>query len=213
MSGKLIARHLEKFNLLGFCMSHISLRGLHRLQFSTIKPREVSNMKHLSIFLLLCAALSFAACQGSTTSSDDGAPQDPIVGTWVSEGGNVAPLLFNPPFRIRRIQATFNRDGSYVVVQRDSAGTEATLRGTYTTSPGGATGANANIRNIVANQNSPTAITAVGIYEVVGNTMRYEVAQTQPPLQGVTPPTAAAGFGSTSGGAFGQANVQRYVRQ
>jgi hypothetical protein len=105
-------------------------------------------MKHLSIFLLLCAALSFAACQGSTTSSDDGAPQDPIVGTWVSEGGNVAPLLFNPPFRIRRIQATFNRDGSYVVVQRDSAGTEATLRGTYTTSPGGATGANANIRNI-----------------------------------------------------------------
>jgi len=43
--------------------------------------------------------------------------------------------------------------------------------------------------------------------------MRYEVAQTQPPLQGVTPPTAAAGFGSTSGGAFGQANVQRYVRQ
>ncbi len=100
-----------------------------------------------------------------------------------------------------------------MVVQRDSAGTEATLRGTYTTSPGGATGANANIRNIVANQNSPTAITAVGIYEVVGNTMRYEVAQTQPPLQGVTPPTAAAGFGSTSGGAFGQANVQRYVRQ
>ena len=38
-------------------------------------------MKHLSIFLLLCAALSLAACQGSTTSSDSGAPQDPIVGT------------------------------------------------------------------------------------------------------------------------------------
>ncbi|PIO47454.1 MAG: hypothetical protein CMR00_10400 [[Chlorobium] sp. 445] len=170
-------------------------------------------MKNISFLLLLCAALTMAACQGSTTSSDSGSTQDPIVGTWVSEGTNVAPILFAPPFRIRRIQATFNRDGSYVVVQRDSAGVEGTLRGTYTTSAGGATGANANIRNIRVNQSTPTAITAVGIYEVSGNTMRYEIAQTEPPLQGVTPPTATAGFGSTSGGAFGQANVQRYVRQ
>lgn len=164
-------------------------------------------------FLALAALVLLSACRGGTTSSDDSATQDPIIGTWVSEGSNVAPILFNPPLRIRRIQATFNRDGSYVVVQRDSAGVEITLRGTYVTSPGGATGANANIRNITANQTSPTPITAQGIYEVSGNRMRYEVAQVQPPLQGVTPPSATAGFGSTSGGLFGQANVQVYIRQ
>ncbi|MCS7013925.1 MAG: hypothetical protein RMI34_10620 [Chloroherpetonaceae bacterium] len=171
------------------------------------------DMFRRSTSYLLVALLLVAACRGTTTSSDDSASQDPIIGTWVSEGTNVAPILFNPPLRIRRIQATFNRDGSYTVVQRDSAGVELTLRGTYVTTPGGATGANANIRNITANQTSPTALTAQGIYEVSGNRMRYEVAQVQPPLQGVTPPTATAGFGSTSGGAFGQANVQVYIRQ
>lgn len=43
-------------------------------------------MKNISFLLLLCAALTMAACQGSTTSSDSGSTQDPIVGTWVSEG-------------------------------------------------------------------------------------------------------------------------------
>jgi hypothetical protein len=40
--------------------------------------------------------------------------------------------------------------------------------------------------------------------------MFYEVAQVDPAIAGVTPPTAQQGFGSTSGGAFGQANVQKY---
>ena len=43
--------------------------------------------------------------------------------------------------------------------------------------------------------------------------MKYEVAQITPAIPGVTPPTATAGFGSTSNGAFGQNNVQNYVRK
>jgi len=170
-------------------------------------------MKRSVILLVLVATATLSACRGTSTSSDDTSNQDPIVGSWLSEGANVAPLLFNPPFRVRRIQATFNRDGSYTVVQRDSAGVETTLRGTYTTSAGTGTGANANIRNIIANQSTPTALTATGIYEVSGTQLRYEVVQTQPPIAGVTPPTATAGFGSSAGGLLGQTNVQRYVKQ
>jgi hypothetical protein len=42
--------------------------------------------------------------------------------------------------------------------------------------------------------------------------MNYEVAQTEPQIAGVTPPTAQGGFGSTSGGAYGTTNVQKYIK-
>jgi hypothetical protein len=42
--------------------------------------------------------------------------------------------------------------------------------------------------------------------------MKYEIAQTDPEIPGVTPATPEGGFGSTSGGAFGMMNVQTYVK-
>ena len=42
--------------------------------------------------------------------------------------------------------------------------------------------------------------------------MNYEVAQTEPQITGVTPPIATSGFGSTSGGAYGTSNVQKYIK-
>ena len=42
------------------------------------------------------------------------------------------------------------------------------------------------------------------------DSMKYEVVQTQPPLG--TPPLPASGFCSTSGGALGCSNLQKYVR-
>ena len=42
--------------------------------------------------------------------------------------------------------------------------------------------------------------------------MKYEVAQTSPAITGVTAPTPAGGIGSTSGGKFGDGNVQNYTR-
>ena len=60
---------------------------------------------------------------------------------------------------------------------------------------------------------SPEAVRSTGIYRVDEDVLTYEVAQTDPPLAGVTPPDAAAGFGSTNNGALGEANVQTYRRQ
>ena len=144
--------------------------------------------------------------------------EDPIVGVWVSEGETkVAPLLYGPPFNIRKIVATFKSDGSYIVVQTDSSQTSLTLTGIYVAAAGNAPAPNDNIRTITVNQGTPTSVTAEGIYEVTVNTdgsisMKYEIAQTEPPLSGVTKPTPVGGFGSTSGGLLGTINVQNYVK-
>jgi hypothetical protein len=142
--------------------------------------------------------------------------EDPIVGVWTSEGANVAPLLYGPPFNIRKIVATFKADGSYIVVQTDSSQTSLTLTGIYVAAAGNAPAPNDKIRTITVNQGTPSSLTAEGIYQVSVDadaiTMKYEIVQTQPPLAGVTKPTPELGFGSTAGGAIGTINVQNYVR-
>ncbi len=180
--------------------------------------------KLLGILLIGAMTLSMTACGESDSGTNNAPPQDAIVGTWLAEGfttingaqvPNVSPLLFGAPFNTRRIRATFNANGTYTVVTTDSAGSNATLTGTWTTSAADTAGI--TIRNITVNQTSPSTVTSRGIYQVTtdGGTTRmlYEIAQVEPPLQGVTPPTPRGGFGSTSGGAFGIANIQRYVKQ
>lgn len=139
-------------------------------------------------------------CGGICTACQEGAH-----GTWHSFP--VAPILVA---FADSINATFNTDNTYLVEQwKDNA--KVTLSGTFVQSASG-TG---NIYNITLTQSTPTAITVQGILEVSADdsSMKYEIVQIDPAIAGVTPPTAAAGFGSTSGGAFGEANVQVYARR
>lgn len=138
-------------------------------------------------------------CGGVCTACREG-----VQGKWKSFP--VAPILST---FADSIIAEFNTNNTYTVDQW-KGGVKVVLTGTYTQSKSN-TG---NIYDITLNQSSPTALTAVGIFEVAADdsSMKYEVAQTEPSIQGVTPPTAAAGFGSTSGGAFGTINIQNYVR-
>jgi hypothetical protein len=133
-----------------------------------------------------------------------------IRGKWQSSGTNVAPLLV-ALFGTDSIYAEFNADNTYLVEQYDTTGASITLSGTYTQEKSGV----GNIWNITVIQSSPTPLTSEGIFEVDESaapvTMQYEIAQTQPDI-GATPPTAADGFGSTSSGAVGTANIQNYVR-
>ena len=125
---------------------------------------------------------------------------------WQSSGANVAPLLV-ALFNTDSIYAEFNADFTYRVQQFDVAGAMLELSGTYTQTESGV-GA---IWTIVTDQTAPAALTAEGIFEINGNTMKYEIAQTTPDI-GAVPPTPAGGFGSTNGGALGTANVQTYER-
>jgi hypothetical protein len=131
-----------------------------------------------------------------------------IIGRWYSSGANVAPILLS--LGIDSVYADFKVNGSYEV-KSFAAGSQTTLTGNYQQSKS----TNGNIWNITVNQSQPSSLTSVGIFELTGGavvTMKYEIAQTDPQIPGVTAPTAAAGFGSTSGGAFGTLNIQNYIK-
>lgn len=149
------------------------------------------------------------AAMVATEAKTDNLNELGIVGKWNSAGANLALLLSYAG--IDSIYAEFKGDNTYLVESFTADGAKTTLTGTYTQSHSSVTG----IWDITVNQASPTALTSVGIFAMSPTdpiTMKYEVAQTDPVIVGVTPPTAAAGFGSTSGGAYGVLNVQTYVK-
>ncbi|MBE0663348.1 MAG: hypothetical protein IH597_12890 [Bacteroidales bacterium] len=132
-----------------------------------------------------------------------------IIGRWYSSGTNVAVLL--AAIGIDSIYAEFKADNTYIVESFTADLSKTTLTGNYVQ----ARSATGNIWDITVNQNTPNSLTSVGIFEVTSGaqtTMKYEVAQTEPNIPGVTPPTAAAGFGSTSAGAYQNWNVQTYIK-
>lgn len=172
--------------------------------------------------IILSASLTLTSCgkdeetgtcsdgiqnQGETGIDCGGPCAACLIGThgkWKSYP--VAPILAT---FADSIIAEFNTNSTYTVSQwKDEH--EIKLTGTYTQTESG----QGDIWNITLNQTSPTTLTAQGIFELSsdGKSMRYEVAQTDPAVAGVTPPTAVGGFGSTSGGAFGLVNVQNYTR-
>lgn len=161
---------------------------------------------------LMALSFSFAACDTAEDTPNEKA-QAEVVGTWKSEGqAQVAPGLYNnTAFKTRKIVATFNANGTYNVVATNDANANVTFSGTYSVSAS----SNGNVRNITLNQTAPSAVTSVGIYEVTGTTMKYEVIQTTPAIQGFVAPTATAGFGSTAynGTALGALWIQTFVKQ
>lgn len=159
---------------------------------------------------LLSLGLAFTSC-----SDDDEEEVTPppapaahtLEGNWVSY--DVSPLLAG--LGITSITADFNSDNTYVVTST-ADGASTVLEGTYVVSEDPN---DEGIYAITLNQSSPSSLTSEGIlkvYEASPDSMWYEVAQTNPSITGVTPPTQEAGFGSTSSGAFGMTNIQKYNR-
>ena len=150
------------------------------------------------------------AAMEATETKTDNLSDTGIIGRWNSAGVNLAPLLVYAG--IDSIYADFKGDNSYVVESFTPDGSKTTLTGTFTQQRSPVAG----IWNITINQSAPTALVSVGIFQISSTfspiSMKYEIAQTEPAIVGVTPPTATGGFGSTSGGAYGVLNVQTYVR-
>lgn len=176
-------------------------------------------MKKLLLLSVIVGSLFISSCSSDDSSTGAKAADDPIVGTWVSSGTNVPYGL--TALNVASITATFKADKTYTVVQTDKSNVSTTLTGTYTFTASTSKDASttygtkdATIYNIVANQSSPSAVTATGICAISGTAMTYEVIQTTPAISGVTAPTAAGGFGSTTiGGTKYAIYVQKYVKQ
>ncbi|MFN3554989.1 MAG: hypothetical protein ACK4VN_03390 [Bacteroidales bacterium] len=168
------------------------------------------NLFALALMLIAAFTLSFTAC--SKDDDDDNNNVDPVpeglVGKWVSEGENVAPLLVG--FNIAKIIADFKDNGTYLVESFDTEGVKTELVGVYTMEESSVEG----IWTIVLQQSQPTSLRSEGIFQIIekenGREMKYEVVQTDPSL-GFAAPTPEGGFGSTGGGSLGVLNVQYYV--
>lgn len=166
--------------------------------------KKINNILVAGISLILV----FSACKKQDDNDNNGNNQPiGLQGVWQSSKSNVAPLLVTL-FQIDSIWVEFRTNNTYEVRQWNKDGVQLpTLSGTYTQSQSNV----GNIWTIRLEQTQPSALISEGIFEITGNTMKYEVVQTQPDIQAV-PPTPQGGFGSTNGGALGQANVQTYVR-
>lgn len=134
-----------------------------------------------------------------------------IMGKWLSEGANVAPLLVTY-FNVLKVEAEFKTDYTYVVNQFNIGNTTTTpdlvFTGTYVIEKSLV----GNIWTVVCSQELPYTATASGIFEVKTSpeVLWYEVVQTSGTAN--IPPTPAAGFGSSNGGSLGVLNVQKFVR-
>ncbi|MFN4299234.1 MAG: hypothetical protein ACK4EX_05805 [Thermaurantimonas sp.] len=166
--------------------------------------KKYKNYALLGLFV----ASALLGCKKQDDNNDDNTTQlVGIQGKWQSSKANVAPLLVTL-FQIDSIYAEFKTNNTYEVKQWNKNGVQLpTLSGTYTQTKSNV----GNIWTIRVEQTQPSALISEGIFEITGNTMKYEIVQTQPDIQAV-PPTPQGGFGSTNGGALGQANVQTYVR-
>ncbi len=167
-------------------------------------------MKSYFVLFVLSVSLLLVSCKKEEDTTGPATQQDAIVGTWVSEGNNVA-LGLRVVLKTKKIVATFNENKTYTVVATDSNNVSVTYTGTYQS----AGVADTLIHEITLNQQTPVSLTSQGIYQVKGNVMTYEVIQVNPPLQGFTPPTVQEGFGSTkyNGVRLGTYWVQVFVKQ
>ena len=168
----------------------------------TIKPNSAT-----AIYDNEGAAMDVAqVVQSNAATKDLG-----IIGKWLSEGSNVAPLLVTY-FKVAKVEAEFKADFTYKVNQFNIGNTTTTpdlvFTGTYVI----AKSTTGNIWTITCNQELPYVAVASGIFEIKTNPelLWYEVVQTSG-TQNV-PPTPAAGFGSSNGGTLGMMNVQKFVR-
>ncbi|MFC2139340.1 hypothetical protein ACFLR4_01650 [Bacteroidota bacterium] len=157
----------------------------------------------LSLILIFGLMIGFAACSSSDDSPTNGGDDTPAwVGTWLSAGTDVAPLLV-ALFDYDSVRVTMNADNTISLESHIAAGAWSTLPGVYTVTE--ATTGDIHYINI-----NYTAFEQEGIFQVVAGTpdrMQLEVVQTVPDI-GAVPRTAASGFGSDA--ALGTINIQWY---
>jgi hypothetical protein len=129
---------------------------------------------------------------------------DAWVGTWLSAGTNVAPLLA-ALFKYDSVKVEMKDNQTVTLMTHPAGGAWATVSGTYVVTK--STTGDVHTIQIVY-----PAYEQGGIIQVTKGTpdvMKLEVVQTVPNI-GATPRTPATGFGSDA--SLGNYNIQTYVK-
>jgi len=158
-------------------------------------------MKSIKLILIALLGLMLIVGCEDTKNDDNKNDVDAWIGTWLSTGQDVAPLLV-ALFAYDSVRVTFDDDNTLTLESHVANGAWTTLNGTYviTESDEG------NIHGFYANY---TAFEQEGIIELIDDDMRLEAVQTVPDI-GATVPTVAGGFGADP--ALLTMNIQTYKR-
>ncbi len=164
-------------------------------------------MKRLMIVLTLVLGMFLVmSCDKDSDNGTNPSEQvDPWVGTWLSAGSNVAPILvsvFNyDSVRVEMTEQQIVKTHSHV---KDGAWT--TVEGTYAVTKS----SSGDVHSV---EFVYSAFSQAGIIQIITGTpdnLKLEAVQTVPDI-GATPRTPATGFGSDA--ALGTLNIQNYIRE
>jgi hypothetical protein len=161
-------------------------------------------MKSIKLILIALLGLMLLVSCGDTKNDDDAKDVDAWIGTWLSAGTDVAPILV-AFFQYDSVRVEFKDDNTLTLESHVANGAWTTLQGTYVVTES----ADGNIHHFAANY---TAFEQEGIIDVTDgdpDVLRLEAVQTVPDI-GAIPPTVAGGFGVDP--IFGAGLVQTYKK-
>ena len=163
-------------------------------------------MKRLTIVLaVLMGLFAFISCDEDSGTNNDDKNKDPWIGTWLSAGADVAPLLIGL-FNYDSVRVELTDDMVVKTHSHIAGGAWATVEGVYTVTES----QNGDVHSV---EFVYAAFSQEGIMQVIDaspDSIKLEVVQTLPDI-GAVPRTPATGFGSDA--ALGTANIQKYVKE
>ena len=163
-------------------------------------------MKQLILIMLLISGILFmVSCSEDEESATEPTPTPEWVGTWLSAGTNVAPLLV-ALFQYDSVRVEMTEDLIVRTHSHVADGAWSTVEGTYkiTKSESG---------DVHSAEFYYAAFDQAGIIQITDGTpktMMLEVVQTRPDI-GAVPRTPDSGFGSDP--QLGVLNIQNYVKE
>ena len=163
-------------------------------------------MKRLTLIVMIVAGMLFMnSCSKDDESTTQPTPVAEWVGTWLSAGDDVAPLLV-ALFQYDSVRVEMTQDLIVKTHSHIAGGAWSTVEGTYkiTKSASG---------DVHTAEFFYSAFDQAGIIQIMAGTpktMKLEVVQIRPDI-GAVPRTPDSGFGSDV--ALGTLNIQNYVKE
>lgn len=159
--------------------------------------------RFLTLFVILAFVFSFSACSSSDDNPVAGEDTPAWVGTWLSTGTDIAPILV-AVFNYDTVKVTMGLDDTVLLEFHVADGAWGSVPGVYTITES-ATG---DVHSILLSYTG--AFDQAGIVQIIEGTpdrMKLEAVQTVPDI-GAVPRTPETGFGSDA--ALGTMNIQFY---
>lgn len=178
----------------------------NQLDFMDLK---LSSNLRLGLLIFLSLFITISACKKDKPMGPGNPNYDGIEGEWQSSGQNISAFLTSFS-GIDSVYAKFDANFSYRIEHFDSAGVKTLYSGTFQQMENDST----DHFQVLFTQSVPSAILREGIaavYLAQPDSLYLEIVQTTPYI-GVLPPTVAGGFGSSSEGALGRTNIQKFRR-